>query len=102
MSIPLLQIIGGSSASQTTAEYGIGGACSSTPVVHDSLLTTVIMLVWLKLISRTIYFFFMLENGTENPSLSLAAVALNSAAFVFLMLIVIMMNKVKLHLIYVR
>ena len=98
---PLRNLIAGSSASESHLEYGVGGICSSQPAVHESLLTTTVVLVLFKLICRGLYFVFSVRHE-ETSSPTLLEVANNEAAFVWMMLIVILMNKVKVHLIYVR
>lgn len=98
---PLRGLIGASTSSMQHAEYGVGGICSSQPVVHDSLLSTTVVLVLLKLICRGFYFIFSLKRP-DGYEASFKEVANNELAFVWMMLIVILMNKVKLHLIYVR
>ena len=75
--------------------------CSSKPAVHESLLSTTVVLVWFKLISRCLYYLFSLDH-VEDSRPALREVVINEAAVVLMMLIVILMNKVKLHLIYVR
>jgi hypothetical protein len=69
--------------------------------VHESLLTTTVVLVLFKLICRGFYFIFSVRH-VEGTSPTFGEVANNEAAFVWMMLIVILMNKVKVHLIYVR
>ncbi|MFO0116365.1 MAG: hypothetical protein ACK521_01660 [bacterium] len=75
--------------------------CSSKPTIHESLLSTTVVLVWFKLISRCLYYLFSLDHK-DNERPALREVVINEAALVLMMLIVILMNKVKLHLIYVR
>jgi hypothetical protein len=100
--LPLRNLIaGGSASSSNYAEYGVGGICSSQPVVHDSLLSTTVVLVLLKLICRGFYFLFSLRKQ-EGSTSTLKEVANNEAAFVWMMMIVILMNHIKLHLYFVR
>jgi hypothetical protein len=55
-----------------------------------------------KLVCRGLYFYFNLGNTVDRRISFLKEIANNEAAFVLMMLIVILMNKVKVHLIYVR
>ena len=96
---PLKRIVGLGKTAQV--EFGVGGMCSSKPVVHESLLASAIVLVLIKLICRGFYFLFSIFRR-KDTSPSLKETANNEAAFVLMMLIVIMMNKLKVHLIYVR
>ena len=68
--------------------------------MHGSILITTITLVWLKLVSRSIYYITVLKNLNEQPSIFV--VGINSITFVLMSTIVVMINKLKLHLIYVR
>ena len=100
--LPIRQIITGvSTSSNVEVEYGIGGICSSKPTIHESLLSTTVVLVWFKLISRCLYYQFSIDH-VEDSRPALKEVVINEAAVVLMMLIVILMNKVKAHLIYVR
>jgi hypothetical protein len=96
-----MNIIAGGSSTVSHVQYGVGGICSDQPAVHESLLTTTVVLVLFKLICRGFYFIFSVRH-VEGTSPTLGEVANNEAAFVWMMLIVILMNKVKLNLIYVR
>jgi hypothetical protein len=93
-----MNIIAGGSSTVSHVQYGVGGICSDQPAVHENLLTTTVVLVLFKLICRGFYFIFSVRH-VEGTSPTLGEVANNEAAFVWMMLIVILMNKVKLNLI---
>jgi hypothetical protein len=62
------------------------------------------MTVWIvlfKLICRGLYFIYSIIDGSGR-GVTLREVANNEAGFSLMMLIVVWMNKTKVHLIYVR
>jgi len=98
----LKNLITGSNSVTTQQEYGIGGICSEKPGEHANLMSLTVVLVFGKLVCRGLYFYFNLGNTVDRRISFLKEIANNEAAFVLMMLIVILMNKVKVHLIYVR